>query len=298
LLENKEWWYMGARKPLIIGAQKLYLSLEESIEFANRLRAATDSNLFSSDIAICPSFVNLAHVAAILRGSHLGIGAQNVHQEDSGAFTGQVSIKELKQLGVGYVIVGHSELRREGETNDLVRKKVGICLAHGVTPIVCVGEDWEERSAGLSERIIEEDVRDIFLDIHSDKFDVRNVVVAYEPLWAIKAGKDDARRVAATFDVVNQMHRLIREVLCSLYEHEIAEGIRIVYGGSVDPGNALGFLGEGGAEGLLIGSASIKFDSFLQIIEAAEKVFVGHPAASQDEISESQVVKAEHMVGT
>jgi triosephosphate isomerase len=262
------------RRPLIVGAQKLYLSLNDSVEFARQLVKAVDNKRSPFDIAVCPSFVNLAYVANILRESPIAIGAQNVHQENSGAYTGQVSIQELLGLGVQYVIVGHSELRnQQGETNGMVRQKAKIALKHKVIPIVCIGENKEEREAGRSEEVIERDIREIFTGIPKDDFaDENNVVVAYEPVWAIKAGRDDKSTVAASPGLADDTHEFIQDILSSIYGSDVAEMIRILYGGSVSPENTKDLLKEPSIDGLLIGTASVKIESFLKILEAAEEI--------------------------
>lgn len=260
------------RKVLIVGAQKLYLSLEDSKEFAGRMITIINNRRFSFDLAICPSFINLAHVADILKGSQIALGAQNVHQEDIGAFTGQVSMKELIAVGVKYVIVGHSELRnQQRETNEMVSRKVKMSLTQKVIPITCVGESKEEKDAGRSEEVIERDLREIFTHISKEHFAVENVVIAYEPVWAIKAGRKDKATEAASPSSANKMHEFIRTTLSKIYDSNIAEKIRILYGGSVAPENTKNLLEEPAIDGLLIGTASIKIESLLKIIEAAEE---------------------------
>jgi len=261
------------RRTLIVGAQKLYLHRDDSKKFAQRLVKTIRDKQYSFDIAVCPSFINISDVSDILRGSNVGIGAQNVHQEDSGAFTGQVSIQELLSLGVKYIIVGHSELRnQQGETNGMVNKKIKTCLKHDVVPIACIGENYEERQAGRSKEIIELYIRDIFKDISEDTFKLQNIVIAYEPIWAIKGGRDDKNTAAASPEIANDMHEFIRDVIATIYSRGIAEKIRIIYGGSVNSENTGILLKEPSIDGLLIGTASIVVESFLKILEAAEGV--------------------------
>ena len=142
-------------KPFVIGAQKLYLSLPDSVRFAQALQGSLGQRAGSVDVGISPSFINLAHVSNVLRGSRILIGAQNVHQEENGAFTGQVAIRELVELGVQFVIVGHSELRvQQGETNGDVNRKIKTCLGSGVIPVACVGDNREARDRGLSQEVV------------------------------------------------------------------------------------------------------------------------------------------------
>lgn len=259
------------RRPLIVGAQKLYLGLDQAIEFARRLVEETRDKSYPFDIAICPSHIKLALVAQVLAGSKIGLGAQNVHQEENGPFTGQVAISELLELGVHYIIVGHSEARGEfSESSEDVHKKLQICLKRRektVTPIVCVGETKQERIDGKSKEVIEKDIRIIFNNIRRDEFDVENVVIAYEPVWAIKGGKDDKLTEPASPEVANEMHFFIRQLLSKIYGHKIGEQVRILYGGSVNAANTQPYLRQPEIDGLLVGSASIKIESFLQILD-------------------------------
>jgi triosephosphate isomerase len=260
------------RRRLVVGAQKLYLSLRDSIRFAQDLRSAVGDKPFSFELGVCPSFVNLAHVSEVLQGSRIGLGAQNVHQEDSGAFTGQVSIRELLDLEVRYVIVGHSELRiQQNETNGMVNKKVTTCLKHGVIPIVCVGETLDDRQAGRSKSVIEKDLKDAFAGISKEEFPVDRVVVAYEPLWAIKSGKADKQTAAATPEMASDIHQFIRSLLVELYPDEIAKAVRILYGGSVNGTNAPELLAQPSIDGLLVGTASANLATFLPILDAADR---------------------------
>ena len=259
------------RTQLVVGAQKLYLSLQDSVQFARDLLAEIQDQVFSFDVAVCPSFINLAHVAEILRGTVVGVGAQNVHQEDNGAFTGQVSIRELLHCGVTYVTVGHSELRKyQHETNGQVNQKVKTCLRHGVIPIACVGEHREDRDKGRSCDVIREDIGSVIDGVLSESLPVENVVIAYEPVWAIKAGRDDKKTVPATPQEASEMHDFIRRVLAESCGRNAAQQMRIIYGGSVSQENAADLLTQPSIDGLLIGTASIRIQSFLHILEAAQ----------------------------
>jgi triosephosphate isomerase len=261
---------VGSRKQLIAGSQKLYLSLDNATSLARCLVSNLELRKLPFDLAICPSLINLASVAATLRGSQLQLGAQNVHQEDTGAFTGQVSIRELENLHVKYVILGHSELRsQQHETNEMVNRKVRICLMHQIVPIACVGETLDEYRAGESKQVIERDLYRMFEDIELKNF--AEAVVAYEPSWAIKAGRDDRLTTAASSEQAAEIHGFIREVIASLYGKTVSQMMRIIYGGSVSSDNAAGFLRQREIDGLLIGTKSTELDSFLEIISMAEK---------------------------
>lgn len=259
------------RRAIIVGAQKLYLGLKGAVEFAQELKAAAGSKSYPFDVVVCPSFINLAHVAEVLRNSPIKVGAQNVHQEDSGAFTGQVSIKELTDQYVSYVIIGHSELRRQqGETNEMVRKKMITCLKHGVTPIVCVGDTVEDKQAGRSMKAVVEDLNEIFKQPISHA--ISSIVIAYEPVWAIKAGRDDKNTISATPEDAARMHAMIRSTMAKMYEPSIADAIRVVYGGSVNQNNTDKLMAQQDIDGLLVGTASIDLKSFCNILDCAEKV--------------------------
>ena len=266
------------RRPLVIGAQKLYLHLEDSIDFASQLRDSLADRSLSLDVAVCPSFINLAHVAGVLKGSSVGIGAQNVHQEENGAFTGQVAIRELLDRGVQFVIVGHSELRtQQGEKNEAVNRKIRTCLARAITPIACVGENRQEREQGRSNDVVEQDLQAMLSGVSPEEFPVRDLVIAYEPVWAIRGGRDDKNASAANPSTANEMHEFIRGVVSRIYDAQLARQIRIIYGGSVSAHNAGKLLREPSIDGLLVGTASVRLDLFLQVIDACEEALSSAP---------------------
>ena len=273
------------KRPLIVGAQKLYLRLNNSVAFAQELQKHLRDTYLDLDVAVCPSFINLAHVAAVLKGSRVQVGAQNVHQEQNGAFTGQVAIRELKDQNVTSVIVGHSELRRQqGETNDAVNEKIKTCLKNGVTPIACVGENRRDREENRSREVIRRDLKAMLKDISLEDFPVGDIVIAYEPVWAIRAGRNDTDTQPATADAANRMHELIRDVLTECYGSDIACEIRLIYGGSVGPANARDLLDEPLVDGLLVGTGSITLDSFLPILEACERAARGKKAREAEQV--------------
>lgn len=256
------------RRPLVIGAQKLFLPLPDAVGFASQL-LSTLSGPLSLDVVLCPSFVNLAHVAEILRasGSVVSLGAQNVHFS-RGDYTGQVSSVELKALGVEYVLLGHSELRSEGETNGMVNHKIRACLADELIPIVCVGDNQNQRESGLSKATISRDLDDGLYGLNTA--DISSIVIAYEPVWAIRAGGENTS--AATPEVANEMHDFIRSRIASHFSMTIASSIRIVYGGSVDGVTAPYLLRQPSIDGLLVGTASRSIREFLPVVEAAQEV--------------------------
>lgn len=212
------------------------------------------------DVLICPTFPCLAAVAAVVKGSPVKLGAQNLHQEDSGAFTGEVSADMLLSVGCEYVIIGHSE-RREyfKEDNALINAKLKQALAKGLAPIVCVGEKLEEREAGKAEQVVDDHVRGAFAGL--SKQDTLKVTIAYEPVWAIGTGK------TATPEDADAMHACIRNLIGELYDQDTADQIRIQYGGSVKDSNVDSLMAMENIDGALVGGASLKADSFTRIVQ-------------------------------
>jgi len=276
------------KTPLIVGSQKLYLTLPMAVKLAKDLRREVESRCLPFDLVVCPSFINLAHVGEALQNSDVSVGAQNVHQEDTGAFTGQISIQELIQRNVSYVIIGHSELRaQQGETNRLVRLKAEICLRHGVVPIVCVGDTREDQEAGRSLDVISHNLIEMFAPPFGEGAAER-LVIAYEPIWAIKAGPDDKQTKPATPEIANEVHTVIRSVMADLHGQNKANSIRLIYGGSVDQTNARPLLLQENIDGLLVGSASARLDSFLRIIDFAGEALNLKPPASIESFDEAR----------
>jgi triosephosphate isomerase len=250
------------RKKIIAGNWKMYKTLEESAELVNGLK---DANLKPEITAIvCPPFTSLAIVANLLKGSSIKLGAQNMSEHDEGAYTGEVSWKMLKSSGCEYVILGHSERRQYfGETNELINAKAKKALANGLKPIICVGEKLEEREKGVTDQIITTQVRGCLAGISSGE--LKNVIIAYEPVWAIGTGK------TATPAQAQEVHRNIRKLVAQMYSWHVAEGLAIQYGGSVKPENAAELLAQDDIDGALVGGACLKVDSFAAIVNAAQK---------------------------
>lgn len=215
------------------------------------------------EVAVCPPSVYLHDVGAALRGSHVALGAQNMHMASDGAFTGEVSGQMLNDLDCHYVILGHSERRQLfGETDALVNEKIATAFANNLTPIVCVGETLEQREAGTTADVIAEQVRGSLAGLSAA--DGARIVVAYEPVWAIGTGKTASPAQA------EEVHAQIRGLLGELFGADTAETIRIQYGGSVKPDNAEELLGQPNIDGALVGGASLKADSFAAIVAAAK----------------------------
>ena len=249
------------RKPFIAGNWKMHKTIEEAIALARGLGAALDG-VEGCDVAVCPPFPALAAVREALVGSAIGLGAQNMHWEEQGAFTGAVSPRMLEGL-CDYVIIGHSERRTLfGETDEMVNRKLHAALAHGLKPILCVGENLEQNQAGETAEFVGGQVRAAFSGITAEQS--RIVTVAYEPLWAIGTG------MPATGEGANAIiGGTVRGTLAALYGDDVAQAIRIQYGGSVKPGNTAEFMGQPEIDGALVGGASLRAADFAAIVKEA-----------------------------
>lgn len=212
--------------------------------------------------AVCPPFTALATVGEIVASSNVALGAQNMHPQPSGAYTGEISAGMLREHYVSYVILGHSE-RREyfGETDAFINEKVKVALEHTLRPILCVGETLKQREAGQTLTLVANQVKAGLAGVTKQQAD--HVVIAYEPIWAIGTGK------TATPEMAQEVHAEIRKVLGEVFDAETANGIRILYGGSMKPGNAPELLAQPDIDGGLIGGAALDAKSFIKLIEAA-----------------------------
>ncbi|OAT80224.1 triose-phosphate isomerase [Desulfotomaculum copahuensis] len=249
------------RVPLMAGNWKMYKTVDQAVEFVRGLKAAL-AGAGGAEVAVCPPFTALAAVARELAGSQIALGAQNMYWAEEGAFTGEISPLMLKEIGCRYIILGHSERRQYfGETDQTVNKKVKAALKHGLTPIVCVGEQLAEREAGRTEAVIKTQIDGSLAGLTADE--LAGLVVAYEPVWAIGTG-----RTASTRDA-QQVNGYIRALLAGLAGHGAAGRVRIQYGGSVKPDNAAGLMAEPDIDGALVGGASLQVDSFAAIVRAA-----------------------------
>ncbi|MFO0985285.1 MAG: triose-phosphate isomerase [Planctomycetota bacterium] len=248
------------RRPYVAGNWKMNLRRQEGLELARAIKQAAAS-LGGVEVAVFPPFTLLADVAAELRGSPVAVGAQDLHAEDFGAFTGSVSAPMLKDVGCVSVIVGHSERRQlAGDDLPLVRRKLAAALRHGLRPILCVGEQLAQRDRGETERVVAEQVRSALAG--SSQGQLAALTIAYEPVWAIGTGRN------ATAGQAADVHRFIRGLLAELYSREFAEQLRIQYGGSVKPANAAELLTAPDVDGALVGGASLEAPSFLSIVRS------------------------------
>lgn len=249
------------KRPFIVGNWKMNLTLKEGVEFARQLKNSLGAR---KDVlcGICPPFVFLKDVCLALEGCEALVGAQNVHSDKGGAFTGEVSASMIKEVGCSHVIVGHSERRHIlGETDSFINAKMKAVLATGLKPIFCIGEKLSEREEGRTEYVVKNQFKDGLRGINAQH--VREVVVAYEPVWAIGTGK------TALPSQANEVHLFIRELLTAEYGKDIAKGMYVLYGGSVKPENAKELMAQPEIDGLLVGGSSIKFESFWDIVKAA-----------------------------
>ena len=215
------------------------------------------------DVVVCPTAICIPSAVDAAKGSNIAVGAQNVHFKESGAYTGELAANMLTEAGVKYVIIGHSERRQYfGETDETVNLRTKAALAGGLLPIVCVGESLTEREQGIMDDTVRRQTKIAFLGIDAD--DAKKVVIAYEPVWAIGTGK------TATADQADEVCGIIRETIRGLYGAEVADAIRIQYGGSMNAGNAAELLAKPNIDGGLIGGASLKPDDFAVIVAATE----------------------------
>ncbi len=261
------------RRFILVGAWKAYLNDDGAIDLARSIASELGSRDPGFDLAVCPSFVSIVGVRDALRDTPVAVGAQNVFWADTnGAFTGQVTASQLVSVGCRYVILGHSELRQLGETDEMVNDRVGTALAFDLAPIVCVGESAEERREGRTKTRVEQQVRAAIDGI--DPSVVAKVHFAYEPLWAIKS-HNNPDATPATVEQAAEMHHFIRDTLTEALGAESGSAIRVLYGGSVGPENAGELISVKEIDGLLVGSASVKSTSFLQIVGAVGEVASG-----------------------
>lgn len=252
----------NVRKAIIAGNWKMNKTPKEAVELINEIKPLVSGA--SCDVIVCTPFVDLAAAIEAAKGSNIAVGAQNMHFEKSGAFTGEISADMLKEVGVEYVIIGHSERRQYfGETDVTVNKKVLAALSAGLKVIICVGEVLEQREQGVTEDLIAMQTKIALMGV--SKEDMKNIIIAYEPVWAIGTGK------TATSDQADEVCGVIRKVVASLYCEDTAEALTIQYGGSMNAGNAAELLSKVNVDGGLIGGAALKAPDFAAIIEAASK---------------------------
>jgi triosephosphate isomerase len=245
-----------ARKTLIAGNWKMYKTTGEAVALVEEIKKGAAGA--PSDILVAPPYTSLVAVVAAAKGSTVAVAAQNMHFEKEGAFTGEVSATMLKDIGVTHVILGHSERRQYfAETDEGVAKKTKVALDNGLAPIACVGETLAEREAGKTMDVVGRQVSAVLKALTADE--AARIVVAYEPVWAIGTGK------VATPEQAQEVHAFIRKTIKDVHGAAVAEGLRILYGGSVKPDNVKGLMALPDVDGALVGGASLKGDSFLKL---------------------------------
>ena len=246
------------RRPLIAGNWKMHTTAHEAQDLASAVVLAANK-VTGRDVVIAPPYTALTVVSTILSGTDVMLGAQNVHWEEQGAFTGEISAPMLKDLGCSMAIVGHSERRHVfGETDIMINKRIKGAMQFGLIPVFCIGESLEQRESGNTLKVIEDQVRAGLADIEVS--DGTRIVVAYEPVWAIGTGK------TATEAQAQEVHCFIRTLLADIYEKNIAAQIRILYGGSVKPENVDILMQQDDIDGALVGGAALKAEMFERII--------------------------------
>ena len=246
------------RRPILAGNWKMNKTTAEARDLASKLIPLV-AGVKDRDIVLAPTFTALQTVGEAIKGTNLALAAQNLFWEDKGAFTGEISAEMLLDLGCKYAIIGHSERRQYfGETDETVNKKVRQALNKGLLPIVCVGELLSEREAGKANEVIERQTVGALKGVTADE--MRKIVIAYEPVWAIGTGK------TASPDQANEIHAFIRQKVKSLYNAGVAEALRIQYGGSVTPENVSTLMAMPDIDGALVGGASLKPESFAALV--------------------------------
>lgn len=245
------------RRPVIAGNWKMHYTNEDAVRVAKELLPLVKDA--SAEVLICAPFVHLKELVEVFKGSNVKVGAQNMHWEEKGAFTGEISPNMLEAIGVTHVIIGHSERRQYfNETNETVNKKLKSAFNHSLIPIMCCGETLEQREANETEDHLEAQIKEGLKDISSEE--VKEMIIAYEPIWAIGTGK------TATSDDANNTIKFIRKTLGILYGQDVADEVRIQYGGSVKPSTIAEQMGMSDIDGALVGGASLLASDFSKIV--------------------------------
>lgn len=247
------------RKKIVAGNWKMNMTMDESMKLIAELELISYNNI---EIKIAPAYTNLYKSISLLMSSQIEVIAQNLHQEKNGAYTGEISAEMLKSIGIKTVIIGHSERRQYfNETDIILSKKVKTALEHSLDVIFCVGEELSEREKGNHFELIKTQIKTGLFDLNNDE--IKNVVIAYEPVWAIGTG------MTANTHQIQEMHEFIRNLINEKYNYMISSNIRILYGGSVKPNNAKEIFSLDDVDGGLIGGASLSFSDFSSIVKAA-----------------------------
>ena len=252
------------RNKIIAGNWKMHKTNPEAVQLANQIKIRV-TDIKNTEIVLCPPFTSLNSVSEVIKDSKIKLGAQNVFWETQGAFTGEISPEMLKALNVTYAIIGHSERRQYfGETDQTVNKRIKAALASGLKVIFCFGETLEERESGKTMKLVENQVKGGLSEITEEQ--MKSIVLAYEPVWAIGTGK------TATPNQAQEVHKFVRETIATLFNSQVANQVRIQYGGSVKAENADELLSQPDIDGALVGGACLKAETFVPIIQSGEKL--------------------------
>lgn len=251
------------RKNIVAGNWKMHMNLSETIQLISEIKKKVEDLNTNCGVIICPPFTSLDAAAAMIKDSRIKLGAQNMHYENKGAFTGEVSADMLMSVGCEFVILGHSERRTIfKESDELINKKIHAAISAGLTPIFCIGETLDEREKGITFDVVKRQMNIGLENVSSEN--AERMIIAYEPVWAIGTGKTASPQQA------EEVHAYLRNLLTEIYDSNTANEITIQYGGSVKPDNANELFSQQNIDGGLIGGACLKADSFVDIISAAE----------------------------
>jgi triosephosphate isomerase len=250
---------MVARRKIMAGNWKMYKTVGESVALVEQLREAL-AGVRDREVLVCPPFTALYAVAQALEGSDIQVGAQNLYPAEKGAYTGETSPTMILDAGCSHVIVGHSERRQYfQESDDFVNEKLRVALEYGLKPVLCVGETLEQREEGRQKSVVSTQVQGGLQGVPAEA--LKDLAMAYEPVWAIGTGH------TATPQQADEMHAAIRDILSGLYGHTVAQDVRILYGGSVKPGNVDELMAQPEVDGALVGGASLEAESFARIVK-------------------------------
>ena len=247
------------RKNIIAGNWKMNKNLSEAFQLVSELKTELEGKSLNAEVIVAPPSISLDAINSLVKGSNIKLAAQNMHSQDSGAFTGELSADMLKSVGCDYVILGHSERRTIfGESDNFINEKVVKAFESGIIPILCCGESLEERENGTTFKVVEKQLTAGLNNLSNDQ--IEKIIIAYEPIWAIGTGK------TASPEQAQEVHAFIRNLLAGLTTSEVAANVTIQYGGSVKPDNAKELLGKPDIDGALVGGACLKAESFRDII--------------------------------
>lgn len=250
------------RKKVIAGNWKMFNDIQGTQNLITKLLSGLSGETYNCDIIVCPPYTNLSEAYSLIKNTDVKLGAQNMYFEDNGAFTGEISGNMLKSVGCEYVIIGHSERRTIfGETDQTINKKLKKALLDGLKPIFCIGETLEERDKDITRDVIRRQIHNGLLGMAID--DLKTMIIAYEPVWAIGTGK------VASPEQAQEVHDYIRHLIRDRFSEDTAQNMIIQYGGSVKPENAKELLSQNDIDGALVGGACLKAESFIEIIKAA-----------------------------